>query len=142
MSVQPAGAWMIEVVPKATMFAIITSPLTTPAGTEMVREMQGLPQLTVVLAEEAARNVGALPPDEVATVAVAGFSARRWATPTALELMVTVFWPVAPMLSWIASNIAPCAAPLAEPLDTPPFTSRSEERRVGKECRSRWSPYH
>ena len=23
----------------------------------------------------------------------------------------------------------------------PPF-SRSEERRVGKECRSRWSPYH
>src|SRR3712207_7718847 len=24
---------------------------------------------------------------------------------------------------------------------TPPAT-RSEERRVGKECRSRWSPYH
>src|SRR3989440_6189767 len=23
-----------------------------------------------------------------------------------------------------------------------PFTHRSEERRVGKECRSRWSPYH
>ena len=23
-----------------------------------------------------------------------------------------------------------------------PFISRSEERRVGKECRSRWSPYH
>ena len=22
------------------------------------------------------------------------------------------------------------------------FTYRSEERRVGKECRSRWSPYH
>ena len=24
----------------------------------------------------------------------------------------------------------------------PAFTERSEERRVGKECRSRWSPYH
>ena len=24
----------------------------------------------------------------------------------------------------------------------PPTQSRSEERRVGKECRSRWSPYH
>src|SRR2546427_10613928 len=24
----------------------------------------------------------------------------------------------------------------------PPFGERSEERRVGKECRSRWSPYH
>src|SRR3989442_13855954 len=23
-----------------------------------------------------------------------------------------------------------------------PATGRSEERRVGKECRSRWSPYH
>ena len=23
-----------------------------------------------------------------------------------------------------------------------PNTYRSEERRVGKECRSRWSPYH
>ena len=23
-----------------------------------------------------------------------------------------------------------------------PGTQRSEERRVGKECRSRWSPYH
>ena len=29
--------------------------------------------------------------------------------------------------------------------DNPPKkcpTTRSEERRVGKECRSRWSPYH
>ena len=26
--------------------------------------------------------------------------------------------------------------------DTEPVTDRSEERRVGKECRSRWSPYH
>ena len=25
---------------------------------------------------------------------------------------------------------------------TPTGRSRSEERRVGKECRSRWSPYH
>ena len=24
----------------------------------------------------------------------------------------------------------------------PPERARSEERRVGKECRSRWSPYH
>src|SRR5260370_41349713 len=23
-----------------------------------------------------------------------------------------------------------------------PYGNRSEERRVGKECRSRWSPYH
>src|SRR5690349_23891484 len=29
----------------------------------------------------------------------------------------------------------PCTAPTPAP-------ARSEERRVGKECRSRWSPYH
>ena len=27
-------------------------------------------------------------------------------------------------------------------LEMLPYPSRSEERRVGKECRSRWSPYH
>ena len=26
--------------------------------------------------------------------------------------------------------------------NTYPAIARSEERRVGKECRSRWSPYH
>src|SRR5258707_11808573 len=26
--------------------------------------------------------------------------------------------------------------------DDLPYIGRSEERRVGKECRSRWSPYH
>src|SRR2546430_14438176 len=35
---------------------------------------------------------------------------------------------------WNQSN-TPCAASAAT-------THRSEERRVGKECRSRWSPYH
>ena len=29
-----------------------------------------------------------------------------------------------------------------EELDTIGLLIRSEERRVGKECRSRWSPYH
>src|SRR3712207_9229531 len=32
-------------------------------------------------------------------------------------------------------------AALAGP-SLPYYISRSEERRVGKECRSRWSPYH
>ena len=29
-----------------------------------------------------------------------------------------------------------------EPVRRRPGMYRSEERRVGKECRSRWSPYH
>src|SRR2546425_5680260 len=33
-----------------------------------------------------------------------------------------------------------CCSP--EPFSTNIHNCRSEERRVGKECRSRWSPYH
>src|SRR2546422_8825073 len=33
-------------------------------------------------------------------------------------------------------------SPYHGPTETPWLTRRSEERRVGKECRSRWSPYH
>ena len=32
--------------------------------------------------------------------------------------------------------------PLRVKLGADPTAERSEERRVGKECRSRWSPYH
>ena len=33
-------------------------------------------------------------------------------------------------------------APAPPPVEEPEEEARSEERRVGKECRSRWSPYH
>src|SRR3712207_7607839 len=44
------------------------------------------------------------------------------------------------------SATTPTAQPVdndpASPDSTPALGVRSEERRVGKECRSRWSPYH
>ena len=40
-----------------------------------------------------------------------------------------------------AGTIGLISAEPHPPYDRPPL-SRSEERRVGKECRSRWSPYH
>ena len=39
-----------------------------------------------------------------------------------------------------AGNISYCLSLLGEKPRT--LATRSEERRVGKECRSRWSPYH
>ena len=36
----------------------------------------------------------------------------------------------------------PAPMPVPEPVPAPAPIPRSEERRVGKECRSRWSPYH
>src|SRR5256886_10844940 len=40
----------------------------------------------------------------------------------------------------IASAVT--ATPPSTPSTAPVLPPRSEERRVGKECRSRWSPYH
>ena len=37
---------------------------------------------------------------------------------------------------------APVTKPIENNTDNKNNTTRSEERRVGKECRSRWSPYH
>src|SRR5256886_13581939 len=39
------------------------------------------------------------------------------------------------------NTASPQSPPASAPL-TVPIPERSEERRVGKECRSRWSPYH
>ena len=43
------------------------------------------------------------------------------------------------VLAMISCLFVACANNDSE-TDAP--TTRSEERRVGKECRSRWSPYH
>ena len=52
-----------------------------------------------------------------------------------IVIMLSVF-PIV----WVALSSFKTNAQILEG----PFTlpTRSEERRVGKECRSRWSPYH
>ena len=49
-------------------------------------------------------------------------------------------------LEWFVRMIAPDKPKTEDPmvLETTivNYMYRSEERRVGKECRSRWSPYH
>src|SRR2546427_6853327 len=44
----------------------------------------------------------------------------------------------------VAKDDLPYSTASLRPPRIPPvrYQSRSEERRVGKECRSRWSPYH
>ena len=42
----------------------------------------------------------------------------------------------------LSSGLALALAPAEKPKPGPELKERSEERRVGKECRSRWSPYH
>src|SRR5256885_16631067 len=50
-------------------------------------------------------------------------------------LVCGVLMPVSILRFWIFSNMLSLSYKLVR-------FRRSEERRVGKECRSRWSPYH
>ena len=49
-------------------------------------------------------------------------------------------------LEWIRSMVPELSCTAQEYMDAMTLSGskveRSEERRVGKECRSRWSPYH
>ena len=54
----------------------------------------------------------------------------KWMTPTFAACLCLLFAGV------VHAQPAPAASDEMAP------TERSEERRVGKECRSRWSPYH
>ena len=64
-----------------------------------------------------------------------------------ISLVITIIGTHELKASTIPGNM--CGAPTLGPSHIPglPLTfaypdDRSEERRVGKECRSRWSPYH
>src|SRR3989441_10080801 len=52
----------------------------------------------------------------------------------------TPFWTLQPTLEHFRDLMAKTTFP--QWLWNTFFIARSEERRVGKECRSRWSPYH
>ena len=59
------------------------------------------------------------------------------------ETMPDVLWMNGPNIQLYASNDMLVPVDGEVPWDSyPSSTTRSEERRVGKECRSRWSPYH
>ena len=51
-----------------------------------------------------------------------------------------IFGPQGEALSTTAQDIKVLV--VGNPANTNALLLRSEERRVGKECRSRWSPYH
>ena len=67
----------------------------------------------------------------------------KWATvlqPFWIGILVSVVIGIA--LTLPISSAAICAAIGLTGLAGGAAVARSEERRVGKECRSRWSPYH
>src|SRR2546430_13990272 len=97
-----------------------------------------------------------------ADTAVSRALANEWAVTAASARAPTgIFGPVRYGSQWIIAAYAPIEAPQAKAAAASPAWAvgyqsldallvragfgrvvRSEERRVGKECRSRWSPYH
>ena len=64
-----------------------------------------------------------------------GYVQKQWTVKENGESSKMGYWDDTKYLSGIQAGIR------IEPLFKYGF-GRSEERRVGKECRSRWSPYH
>src|SRR6266536_1947757 len=59
-------------------------------------------------------------------------STRDWSSDVCSSDLVIVAGPPNDSVTrWVPLRLVPASV-----------TTRSEERRVGKECRSRWSPYH
>ena len=71
-------------------------------------------------------------------------SYRAWGVTFAfIGVLAFSFRPILIKLSYAAHPVTPTTLLfLRMMLALPFFAARSEERRVGKECRSRWSPYH
>src|SRR2546427_180361 len=65
--------------------------------------------------------------------------ARRWQA--RLDGVSPEPSPAARPSGFVAARVAPGAASTSVRVELN-VGGRSEERRVGKECRSRWSPYH
>src|SRR5256885_2748201 len=60
-----------------------------------------------------------------------------------VQVALATFAPVGtPVMLMPAGTRSLMVTLVAGPNAPAAFATRSEERRVGKECRSRWSPYH
>src|SRR5699024_11980071 len=73
-------------------------------------------------------------------------SKRDWSSDVCssdLQSFTHTAYQIVPYESYVSlAERINAVAPVDGPAKTAFFTTRSEERRVGKECRSRWSPDH
>src|SRR5215469_17852394 len=78
------------------------------------------------------------------SIAMVGASDNSgWARYIVTSCMTTGFTgPVIPVHPRAKTAFGKPVVPSLRSLTGPVDLDRSEERRVGKECRSRWSPYH
>src|SRR2546427_12254845 len=104
---------MIRRPPRSTLFPYTTLFRSQAAREALVRRLARAPGVTEIAGRE-------------------GNVTLRFASGTVVDVLLTT--PERFGLDWIRATGSPDHVAALE--------TRSEERRVGKECRSRWSPYH
>ena len=119
------------------------------AYVDVRRDMQRLAVYRDVVAEvreELAQRIeealtAGVAPDKIIVDPGLGFAKsaeHNWQLSARLDRIMSLGYPVL----FASSRKSYLGRLLADPGKASPSASRSEERRVGKECRSRWSPYH
>src|SRR2546426_12034913 len=81
-----------------------------------------------------------LHPQAVTQLTIASATALVRAIHSQTGLAAEIKWPNDIVIH--GRKVAGILTEMNAELDTVKYVIRSEERRVGKECRSRWSPYH
>ena len=131
---------MIRRPPRSTLFPYTTlfrSELALPGAT--YQQLNPVPTVTSLTLEQRGNEVQM-------TIVGAGETApnaylERLVNALQLDIVTTVLGETGPDLEFEGSGNLRIIV-VAEPLPSYRVPTRSEERRVGKECRSRWSPYH
>src|SRR3712207_9349746 len=116
---------MIRRPPRSTLFPYTTlfrSPIQSSRVASRVAERCRVASLGGRMHREAAMWFGDALDQQVKA------DADGWLTAHAFGAELTI--PVGAAIDWLKTR------------DAGRMRERSEERRVGKECRSRWSPYH
>src|SRR3989454_1105161 len=126
----------------ATVTAAVTDAIGTPLGADSLWSFTTDVAPTVTVQAPAPGATGV----PLNTTVTASFSkAMNAATITTATFRLRAAGSTADAPATVTVNAAGTLATLtpSSPLGAGTvYTARSEERRVGKECRSRWSPYH
>src|SRR2546422_6629272 len=136
---------MIRRPPRSTLFPYTTLFRSHPLRAERQQPRCGARDGGQLALERVPRDVDLSPPADPHAVFLAELAAQRDAKLPCEHCIVAnlgmqIEWQVSTVERDVLrdeSRHAPIRAP-REGLEP----TRSEERRVGKECRSRWSPYH
>ena len=117
------------------------SALLVPAAGQVILDGRHISQFP---AKEVARRLGLLPQSAVAPegITVADLVARGRYPHQSFLRQWTDADEQAVAEAMQATDVAALSDRLLDELSGGQRQRRSEERRVGKECRSRWSPYH